>query len=540
MQLQFDRFLPFHAGRPMVSAGRSLLQNSQPKPPLLFNNHPEPDLVLFGGKAIEARPLAEKIEKHVPVVVVGGGVAGLTAMYELLGKHHIPALLLESKDYLGGNARAATSPKNIPHPAGATIFLPGGREHSKLWQELELPLSEENSLKPEIIILPSGERFTPFGTREELAEFKPTSEEAKAARRSFQQMLRDLKEIARSPRQAITVPIQNATRRALEKWGNMSFAEFLARYNPLAAKIADTYIRSDLAAPSDDVAAYAGMVDLEDLNNPRYVLPGGNGYVCNRMAEKINQAAKTQGQAESPLQIQNVVTRVEQTKNRALVQYRDPKGELHVISADQVLMAAPYQDVPRLMKVPARVQAVMDSVRKSSYAIVNIYLNKTPVKTHQFYMLPHSKYIADLVVSTKEQTLDHKPTSINEPSVMSIYTAYTGRKRDWETFKAEIRKEILKYFPEIKPEMIDDIRVNPFRYAMGATAPGQMAKLRDMPRTLGRVTFINSDGGGIPSIITAVDEARNGVKTALAALPPNTNTAKPASSSTGSPPVATQ
>ncbi|MBY0449779.1 MAG: FAD-dependent oxidoreductase [Cyanobacteria bacterium] len=534
MQIQFGYFLPFHAGKPTVSAEQGIA-----KTPLysLLNKQPARDLVLFGGKAIEARPLAEKVENHVPVVVVGGGVAGLTAMYELVGKHQVPALLLESKDYLGGNARAAASPKNVPHPAGATIFLPGGREHRRLWQELELPLTPENSLKPEIIILPTGERFTPFGTREELAEFKPSSPAAKAARQSFQQMLRDLKEIARSPRQAITVPIQNATRRALEKWGNMSFAEFLARYNPLAAKIADTYIRSDLAAPSDDVAAYAGMVDLEDLNNPRYVLPGGNGYVCNQMAAKINQTAKAQGHTESPLQIRNVVTRIEQTKNRALVQYRDPKGELHVLSADHVLMAAPYQEVPRLMKVPARVQAVMDSVRKSSYAIVNIYLNKTPVKTHQFYMLPHSKYIADLVVNTKDQTLDHKPVSVNEPSVMSIYTAYTGRKRDWEKFKAEIRKEILRYFPEIKPEMIDDIRVNPFRYAMGATAPGQMAKLRDMPRTLGRVTFINSDGGGVPSIITAVDEARNGVKTALAALPAEAFNANQ-NTSRNAPPVA--
>jgi hypothetical protein len=39
--------------------------------------------------------------------------------------------------------------------------------------------------------------------------------------------------------------------------------------------------------------------------------------------------------------------------------------------------------------------------------------------------------------------------------------------------------------------------------------------LKDLPRTYGNVTLINSDGGAIPSLLTALEEAKNGVAEAL-------------------------
>ncbi|MCX7835918.1 MAG: FAD-dependent oxidoreductase [bacterium] len=57
------------------------------------------------------------IEAEYPVIIIGGGIAGLSCAYQL-GKHGIPPLILEKRPYLGG--RATTQPTvppmdNSPH-----------------------------------------------------------------------------------------------------------------------------------------------------------------------------------------------------------------------------------------------------------------------------------------------------------------------------------------------------------------------------------------------------------------------------------------
>ncbi|MBY0404330.1 MAG: FAD-dependent oxidoreductase [Cyanobacteria bacterium] len=281
--------------------------------------------------------------------------------------------------------------------------------------------------------------------------------------------------------------------------------------------MAEPYIKSDLAADSQDVSAYVGIIDLEDLNHKRYLLPGGNGYVVKRFAEEINQAAsKDQDlvaayEGKSPIQTEKVLEWLEQDKDKVYLKYRDANDELHVISADHVLMAAPYHTIPKLMKVPKKTEALMTSIPKSSYSIVSIYLKNSPLRSHQFYMLPESKTISDLVITPLNPGKDREPKE-NEPSVMSIYLAHTGRVRKLENFKQEILDEIKATFPEITDDIVTGIEVHPFKHSMAAPSPGQVKALKEMNRTYRNVTFINSDGGAVPSILTAVSEALNGTE----------------------------
>jgi protoporphyrinogen oxidase len=452
------------------------------------------------------KALQSRVEKHVPVAVVGGGAAGLGAAYDLVVRRGIETTLLESGNQLGGNAKGAKTPGGLPFPTGATIFLPGNKDHMKLWKELNLPLKDLYLLKPEIYVMDS-ERFTTFGTEADRNEFPPQSEKTKTAAEGFRRLLKDLKTVAHS-NAAVVVPIQEASKRALRKWDTISFAEFLKPYGKDVRTLIEPYIKSDLATTSDKLSAYVGMSDIEDLNNARYVFPAGNSFVMKRLAEEIQRAAQP---GSKPIQVKAVVKQVAQTKNGVYIRYYDEKQKPHVISADHVLMSAPYQEVLKMVKVPKPMARIMESVPKSSYSIVNIFLNKTPLKTYQFYMLPKSKHIADLVVTTKDPNLAHTADP-NEPSVMSIYTPHTGRIRDQDAFSRKIVTEILENFPEITPDMVSGVQANPFKYSMAAPAPGQVKALREMPKTFGRVTLINSDGGAIPSILTAISEAFYGTQ----------------------------
>ncbi len=469
----------------------------------------------FSGQVLfAAHPLEKRVEKHYPAVVVGGGNAGLVAMYDLVKRRGIPAVLLEAGKRLGGNCNQGESPSGIPHSAGATIFLPGNENHRILWKELGLDLRREYLLKPEIFVYKNGERFTAFGTKEDLAEFKPQTEEGQRAARDFLRLLKKIGRIFARKKSSPVIPIQNAKPHAFGLWDKKPFSELSQPYGPMVYTMADKYLQSDLAAPSDASSSYVAMNDLGDLLHDRYVFPRGNADVVTRLKEEINRAA---GSAEPVLQLSKTVEQVEQDKDKVYLKYRGRDGSLHVISADTVLMAAPYNQVPRLMKLPDKVASLMTSLPRSSYSIVNLYLNKTPLKTRQFYMLPESKLIADLYVHTDEAEANHKADP-EKPSVMSIYIPHTGRRKNLKAFEKEVVKDILTHFPEIQPEMIDGVNISQFKYSMASPKPGQVKKLREMPRTFGNVTLINSDGGAIPSILTAVDEAMFGVKTAVKQL----------------------
>ena len=75
------------------------------------------------------------------VVIVGGGLSGLSAAYQL-NKHDIPFLLLEARDRLGGRILSApTGALDL----GPSWFWPGQRQIASLIDELDL----KNSVYPQ-------------------------------------------------------------------------------------------------------------------------------------------------------------------------------------------------------------------------------------------------------------------------------------------------------------------------------------------------------------------------------------------------------
>ena len=57
-----------------------------------------------GGRPAAAPPRDTHLHPELPVAVIGAGPAGLTAAYELAG-HHVPAVVFEASDEVGGISR---------------------------------------------------------------------------------------------------------------------------------------------------------------------------------------------------------------------------------------------------------------------------------------------------------------------------------------------------------------------------------------------------------------------------------------------------
>lgn len=71
---------------------------------------------------------------HYPVVILGGGPAGLTAAYEL-AKHQVPAVVLEKADKVGGLARTENH-KGYRFDIGGHRFYSKVDEVVPIWQEV--------------------------------------------------------------------------------------------------------------------------------------------------------------------------------------------------------------------------------------------------------------------------------------------------------------------------------------------------------------------------------------------------------------------
>ena len=70
-----------------------------------------------------------------PVVVIGGGPAGLTAAY-LLSKEGVPTILFEADDQVGGLARTVVDPEGYRFDLGGHRFFTKAKEVEALWDEI--------------------------------------------------------------------------------------------------------------------------------------------------------------------------------------------------------------------------------------------------------------------------------------------------------------------------------------------------------------------------------------------------------------------
>ncbi|HUI50319.1 MAG TPA: FAD-dependent oxidoreductase [Terriglobales bacterium] len=432
--------------------------------------------------------------KKADIVIVGGGVAGLSAAYFLLGKDW---MLLEKEAHFGGNAYQEEYEGQIYGTGSAYGYR--GDAGDLLAKEIGLhlplvampdPIIDNGKYSPDI--WRSGINDLPYA-KEVIASFKKYRDDI---------MKIDFKKNA-------------------EQLDSEPFTKYLDPYAPEVKRLWDAYGPSNWGAVSEDTSALIGIADtqylIQGLDDQRVILPGGLGCITAKLVEVMQPKY-----GERMLRDATVVA-VVPDKDEVRVTY--VQGEkVTTVAAKVVLLCTAKNITSRIVAgLPNEQKQAMRRMRYAPYPMINIIFDK-PVYRKGYDNWCPGKTFTDFIVA--DWTIRNNPGYKPKYEILTFYTPLRESERatllneeDCKTLAGKVLKDFQGLLPDFN---VDPVEVRLYRrgHPMFMAVPGQFTKNRMIAsRPMERIFFGNSDSGGPESLTSeAVRISQAGVEWANGVL----------------------
>lgn len=346
-------------------------------------------LRLGGLAALAAAPFLDAAQgaggASYDAVIVGGGIAGLTAAYYL---RELRILVLEKEARTGGRIRRE------PGPGGAVsqatyIGKPYGALKEIIealgLEPLEIPAPMESAFQDEQFYFGADGLAGFFGERSRPADFERFKSEVLEAAGDYQ----DIPELDFTPRQA---KLDDLTAR---QW----FVE--RKFPPVFQEYYDRAIRGRFGASLEDVSALGvipeiafrlggatGDVAAPETGTGAFAFEGGLSAITEALAGRLGEKILSRAR----------VIRVSKPKADYLVEYADAAGRIRSVRAKFVILAVPAPAAlsigGSILKSEAR--SLLESIAYSSCAAVAL-TTREPLFGRAFDLsLPDGGIAADL------------------------------------------------------------------------------------------------------------------------------------------------
>lgn len=309
-------------------------------------------------KTTAARSAANSRDATADVVVVGGGVAGLSAAWRLAGSG-LSVLGLELGERLGGTSASADSPAGA-HPLGAhyiTLPNPACRHVRRLLGELGV-IEGWSGGRPRyradaLAWAPQERLYVAGAWQEGLWPEALATPEDEAQRLEFEAHCAAWSaRLGEDGRRAFEIPValssQDPAIRALARQTFAAHAAAQGWTSPLLRWQLRYACRDDFGAEPEEVSAWAGLhyfcarapdPATVDLGTRVLTWPGGNGFLVDGLA----------GQGRARWTTGAVARRVDVEGERVDVWFEGP--ELRRIRARHVVLAVPAGVASRLLGI---------------------------------------------------------------------------------------------------------------------------------------------------------------------------------------------
>jgi hypothetical protein len=456
----------------LIPAPDSASQNSKTStPPLVEGERFEICHEVRDGRHFDLPAVSTRAD----IVIVGGGVAGLSAAYFLRGKDW---LLLEKEGHFGGNAYQEEF-DGQPFATGSA-YAYRGDEGDQLASEIGLKLPLVNMPDPTLV----NKTYVPDTWKSGITQL-PYPKEVVA---SFLKFREDVLKMKINERMA--------------ELDALPFSKFTAAYAAEVGQWWDIFGPSNWGATTPDTSAYVGLYNAKDLfiggDAKRAILPGGLGCITHTLVEVLQPKYKDRMLGDA-----TVIAAVPD-KDAVNVTYLR-EGKLTTVSAKTVLMCTPKHITSRVVEgLPAEQKAAMRRMRYAPYPVVNLIFDK-PVYNRGYDNWCPGNSFTDFIVA--DWTIRNDPGYKQKNNILSFYTPLREEFRSTlldEAHCKTLAARVLIDFQKILPEFnVDPIEVRIYRrgHPMFMSTPGQYTKNRvAAAHPMDRIYFGGNDSGGPESL----------------------------------------
>lgn len=437
------------------------------------------------------------------VVIVGGGLAGLTAAHFLRDRD---ILVLEKEPRAGGKARGEKW-GSLGYSVAATYFSQPYGSIRKILEELDIQAAPIPH--PQDGLAVGGARVPDF-LDGGIALLPHPAAELEGLRK----MASDMRRYAEGPIVAMPpTPGPEAMTPEMRGLDAMTFQEFLEKsYGTRAALYGDMISRGIFGSGAADVSALQGVNALGAQYGPTASFEGGLGAIAQAVSRELGPRLLTGARVE----------RVTQEEDGVSISYLRA-GRRETVRARAAVLAV---DAPALLTIvddlPEPRRRDLEAVRYSAYALVVLALKEPlPMATMSLWSL--GTFFTDISLPGIAQTA--RPAGPGEPAQLILAAVPLGAGRQGaldamsdRLIVKNIVKDAVKIFPDLPHKLLGS-RVIRWRHAMPVVGPGYLTGPRArLARPEGRLFFAGQETempyseGAIVSGERAALEARASLK----------------------------
>ena len=455
------------------------------------------DRPVTGSFVNDAFPTGHRLRDHtafrapsrqirIPIVIVGGGVAGLSAAWRLDKRGVRDFVLLEMESQAGGNSRWGEN--EISRFPWAAHYVPVPAKGESLARELfeELGIFRDGKWNERVLCFDPQERLFLFGRWQEGIE--PEVGATPRDREQYRRFNQTIAEFRASGQ--FTIPMERGAKPS--PLDRMPMSNWLAQQrfdSPLLRWYINYACRDDYGALAKDTSAWAGIhyfASREPEEKGPLTWPEGNGWIAHKLIEKLGRYIRTG----------SVVYRIARDRNRLRV-----LTESTEYIAEHVIFAAPTFLAPYVIEgaPPAA------GLQYSPWLTANLTLDRIPDQQgsepawdNVIYDSPALGYVNATHMSLAthiDRTVWTFYWSLAE------YTPQQARQllleKDWNYWKEAILNDLARAHRDIR-QCVSHIDIMRIGHAMARPVPGFIfsSERERWLKPLGNVHFANSDLSG--------------------------------------------
>jgi oxygen-dependent protoporphyrinogen oxidase len=416
-----------------------------------FARSKEPENCLSCHRAQPQVQRVKEAEKAHDVLVIGAGVAGLSAAWML---RDLDVLVLEKEPAAGGKLRRRQW-EGIWYSEGPAYFVDYDGDVKKLLDEIDLkaiPIPETTNA-----VMIDGKLYSnPWTTGiDSLPYDKEARERLKKGFREIQSLIAE-----------IAVPARDSSPRLVELDQRKSM-EYFEQYGPEMVRIMRPYIRSCFGIEPDDVSALGALNFFAAEFGATYSFPGGLAAISDRLAEKLGDKVR----------YECFVNEVAPTKDGVRVVYHDKEGKPHAVRAKAAIVTISQPTARYIVKglSDERID-LMSRVYHGAY-VVGAVKTKSVIHdgVYDTWFLEENARVTDVIVADWVA----RGGKAADSKAKGVITAYMplgteGRSKFFHTsldkLKQELLGELFPRFPRLKDELVE---AEVFVYGHGQHVPLQ-------------------------------------------------------------------